>query len=226
MTDVIICGFGVAGRKVAESLQRHKIDYTTIDILIQKESLENHIIGDATSEEILQKAEIEEAKTIVAITDDDVTNAFIALIARQLNKSITILARVEEVENIEKMDKAGADYIFSMAKVGRFIAKSAIEPYIADFLDMVNLKEDLEMMQIDLSEKSKLVDKTLARSKIWKKTGAHIIAIRRGDATIYATAEDEILRVDDKIIVIGTGEQIRSFYNIAGPETPIEPMSS
>jgi K+/H+ antiporter YhaU regulatory subunit KhtT len=78
------------------------------------------------------------------------------------------------------------------------------------------------MMQIDLTEKSKLIGKSLARSKIWKKTGAHIIAIRRGESTVYAPSDDEILQADDKIIAIGTGEQIRSLYNLTGPDSPIE----
>ena len=223
MTDVIICGYGIIGKRVAHALRHHRISYTAVDTrdtVFEEDTM--HIHGDATSEDILKKAGIEEAKTIVASTDDDITNAFITLLARALNKDITILASVEDVENIDKLDKAGADYVFSMAKVGRFIAKNAIEPFVAEFLDMVNLMEGVEIMPIEISENSKLTNKTIKRAKILRNTGANIIAIRRGKDTIYSPSEEEVILPNDILLAIGNAEQVRGLFNLAEPEKSIE----
>ena len=216
MKDVIICG-------AAHALRHHDISYIAVD---KKEDVFDdetvYIRGDATSEDILKKAGIDEAKTIVASTDDDITNAFITLLAKQLNKDITILASVEDIENIDKLDKAGADYVFSMAKVGRFIARSAIEPFVAEFLDMVNLMEGVEIMPIGISDNSIITNKTIKKAKILRNTGANIIAIRRGKDTIYSPSEEEVIVPNDILLAIGNAEQIRALFNLAEPEKSIE----
>jgi voltage-gated potassium channel len=222
MKDVIICGYGVIGKRVSHALRHHGISYIAVD---KKEGVFDDIVyihGDGTSEDILRKAGIDEAKTIVASTDDDITNAFITLLAKQLNKDITILSSVEDIENIDKLDKAGADYVFSMAKVGRFIARSAIEPFVAEFLDMVNLMEGVEIMPIGISDNSILTNKTIKKAKILRNTGANIIAIRRGKDTIYSPSEEEVIMPNDILLVIGNAEQIRALFNLAEPEKSIE----
>jgi len=222
MSDVIICGFGIVGKKVAERLQKKQTSFIAID---QKDVFDNDsqlIVGNAASEEVLKQAGIENAKTIVAATNNDVTNAFITLLAKNLNKNITILARVEEIENIEKLDKAGADYVFPIATTGRFIAKSAIEPFVADFLDMINLKGGIEIMQLDVNEKSTIADISIKKAEIWNRTGTHILAIKRGDKIIYAPSEDEKIIPGDILLVIGSSEQIKSLHNLLEPEKTIE----
>ena len=222
MSDIIICGYGIVGKKVAERLQKNHISFIAIDEKDVFDKDTQHIIGNAASEEVLKKAGIENAKTIVAATSNDVTNSFITLLAKNLNKNIIILARVGEMENIEKLDKAGADYIFPIATTGRFIAKSAIEPFVADFLDMMNLTGGIEIMQMDVNDKSKIVETTIKKAEIWKRTGTHILAIQRGDQTIYAPSEDEKIKSGDILLVIGSGEQIKALHNLIEPEKIIK----
>jgi len=212
MVDVLVCGYGIVGQKVAASLRNHNITYKAIDKKPIAPELPDFIVGDATSEDTLKQAGVISAKTVVAATDSDATNAFISLLAKTLNKHVTILSRVGDVTNIEKLDKAGADYVFSMATVGRFIAKSAIEPFVGDFLDMVNVKEGMEIMQINIQGNSRIIGKSIKKAKIWKKTGAHIIAIRRGEKTLYSPSEDENILSDDKILAIGNADQIKTLY--------------
>jgi voltage-gated potassium channel len=223
MTDVIVCGYGIIGKRIAFALKKHNISYLAIDLHEPKiDETIPFLLGDATSEEVLMQANVDKAKTIVAATDNDVTNAFITLLARELNKNITILSCVSEIGNIEKLDKAGADYVFSMANVGRFIAKCAIEPFVAEFLDMINIMEGVEIMPLEITQNSKIANKTLKKAKIWKKTGANIIAIRRQKETIYAPSEDEKILPEDIILTIGNAEQLREIFNLNEPEKSIE----
>jgi voltage-gated potassium channel len=222
MVDVIVCGYGTVGQRVIKSLKNHNISFIAIDKKPIEKNFSDFIVGDATSEEILKKADVISAKTVVAATDSDATNAFICLLAKTINKHITILSRVGDVTNIEKLDKAGADYVFSMSTVGRFIAKSAIEPFVAHFLDMVNVKEGMEIMQIKVEDNSKISGKSIKKAKIWKKTGAHIVAIRRGEKTIYSPSEDENILNEDRIIAIGNADQVKALYSYVEPDKPFE----
>ena len=223
MPDVIICGYGTVGKRIAFALNKHQINFITID---KKQGLSDgtadHIIADATSEEILIQAGVETAKTVIAVTDSDMTNAFISLLVKHLNKNVAVLSMAHDVENVNKLDKAGVDYIFSMAKVGRFIAKNTIEPYVADFLEMINLSEDLEILPVHVSDKSRIVNKTIKRAKIRRKTGAQLIAIRRENKTIYSPSEKEVILADDYLLGLGSGEQIRALHNLCRPEKIIE----
>jgi len=223
MVDVIICGFGTVGKRVAFALNKHQIEFITIDNKPGvSDGTSNHIIGDARSEDTLIQAGVKNVKTVITVTDSDLTNAFIALLVKNLNKDITVLSMAHDVENVNKLDKAGVDYVFSMAKVGRLITKNTIEPYIADFLEMINLMEDIEIMQVHVSNNSRIVDKTIKKAQIHRRTGAQIIAIRRAEKTIYAPSEEEIILADDYILALGKAEQIRELYNLSEPEKSIE----
>jgi voltage-gated potassium channel len=222
MNDIIICGYGTVGKKVAERLQNNDISYIAIDEKDIFDNDSNIIVGNAASEEVLKQAGIENAKTIIAVTNSDVTNTFITLLAKNINKDITILARVVEMENIEKLNRAGADYVFPMAMTGRFIAKSAIEPFVADFLDMINFKGGIEIFQVEVSDKSIFANSTIRKADIWNKTKTHILAIKRGNQTIYSLSEDEQIKPGDTLLVIGTSEQIKTLHNLADPEKTIE----
>jgi voltage-gated potassium channel len=223
LVEAIVCGFGVVGKRVAMFLDKHKVSYVAIEERQLQEDNPFVLYGDAASEDTLKKAGIEEVSTVLAVTDDDKTNAFITLLSRKLNKNAVILARVEEKENVDKLDKAGADYVLPMTRAGRFLAKSAIEPFVVDFLDMASLTEDIEITQVEINEKSKLADTSIKKAKIWKKTaGVNIIAIRRHGDTIVSPTEEEILKPSDRLVVIGNAEQIKILHNLAEPEKVIE----
>jgi voltage-gated potassium channel len=223
MVNVVICGYGTTGKRVGYGLEKHGISFVAID---KKRSVLDGtagcILGDATSEEVLKQAGVNDAKTVVAVTNSDMTNAFISLLVKDMKKDITVLSTVNDVENVNKLDKAGVDYLFTMTKVGRLIAKNAIEPYVADFLEMVNLMEDIEIMPVLVSEKSKLSNKSIKKAKIRRNTGSQIIAIRRENQTIYSPSEDDIIYPGDYLLAIGNAEQIKSLYNLAEPDKTID----
>ena len=72
-----------------------------------------------------REARIGEARfCIVALNDDDV-NIFTTLMARNLNPGIRILARANEPPSVEKLYRAGADYVALLhGSAGRRLAGS------------------------------------------------------------------------------------------------------
>lgn len=139
----ILCGFGRVGRNVATELEATNHHYIAIDENL--ETLETHaekkpgmlyLQGDAADDDLLISANIEEAKGIFAVTGDDSRNLMISLTAKQLNPAARVVARCNDLRNVEKMRKAGADSIVSPNFTGGMrIASAMLRPHVVSFLD-------------------------------------------------------------------------------------------
>ena len=68
----------------------------------------------------------------------------------------------------------------------------------------------IDMEEIVIKEESELIDKRLRDAKISEKAGLIVLAIRReNDVFIFNPKADEVLRLDDKMIVVGSKDQIK-----------------
>ena len=113
---VIICGFGIVGEKVVETLAGRGISFIVIENNPQtanriRELGYNVIEGDATTSKALKDANIENAKAIAIVMDDDAKNLFSVLTARDLNTKVFIATRANDLFVKEKLVEAGADYV-------------------------------------------------------------------------------------------------------------------
>ena len=139
----ILCGFGRVGRNVGQELESTNRHYIAIDEKL--ELLELHaekrpgmlfIHGDAVDEDVLTEANINDARGVFAVTGDDSRNLMIALTARQLSATVRIVARCNDLRNVDKMKKAGADTVVSPNFTGGMrIASAMLRPHVVSFLD-------------------------------------------------------------------------------------------
>ncbi|MBA3044348.1 MAG: TrkA family potassium uptake protein [Candidatus Thermoplasmatota archaeon] len=210
---IIICGFGTVGKKAAEFLILSGRENLAIDV--NEKMFENYtgkyIIGDAKEEDVLKKADVEKASTLIACTDSDATNAFIILSALEINPDLTILARAEKIESVEKLYKAGADYVVPRTTIaGQMIAKHAVSPYAAEFISRVSLAKDVEITELLLPSGSKIANKKIGDSGIRNKSGTNIVAIKRNNKILQNLNSDTMLKENDILIVIGSAQQIKT----------------
>jgi voltage-gated potassium channel len=139
----ILCGYGRVGRNVGQELEATNRHYIAIDEKLdlleqqaEKKLAFYYIHGDAVDEDILTEANIHEARGLFAVTGDDSRNLMIALTARQMSGSVRIVARCNDLRNVEKLRKAGADAIVSPNFTGGMrIASAMIRPHVVSFLD-------------------------------------------------------------------------------------------
>jgi len=209
---IIVCGFGTVGKKAAEFLALSGRE--TLGIDVNEKMFENHmgkyIIGDAKKEEVLKKADVEKASTLIVCTDSDETNAFIILSALDLNPDLTVLARAEKLESVEKLYKAGADYVIPRTAIGsRMMVKHALSPYAAEFVSRIALAKDIEITDLLLPPGSKTANKKIGESDIRKKSGATIVAIKRNSEFLQNPNKNTMLKENDTLIVIGSAGQIK-----------------
>ncbi len=82
--------------------------------------------ADPTQQESLLGARIGEAAVLLALDDNDIENTFVTLAARSANSRIRIISRVKRLEDISKMERAGARRVIS--------PEVAIGEEMADFI--------------------------------------------------------------------------------------------
>jgi CPA2 family monovalent cation:H+ antiporter-2 len=115
---IVIIGFGLAGRHLAQTLKSSSISYTIIEangrIVAQGlEAGEPIIFGDAARWETLELAGIESAQImVVLISDPGAIKSCIGL-ARRINPKLTIICRTRRMNDIEQLLKAGANEVIS-----------------------------------------------------------------------------------------------------------------
>jgi len=223
----IICGLGVVGEDVINEFIRAKAPFVVIEknedvlTLLLKEFPEIiYVIGDATDDETLKKARIDEAKGVIAVLGSDADNLYICLTARSLNQNLRIIARAIESEAIDKLKKAGADYVFSPEKIGGVrLAAAALKPTVTSFLDTVLKGEYLNLVldEVKVQKNSSITDRTLRETNISKDIGIIIVAIKSTamNKLTFNPSSDTTIHQGDILISFGTPDQISQLRKVS-----------
>jgi|CXWL01.1.fsa_nt_gi CPA2 family monovalent cation:H+ antiporter-2 len=111
---VIISGFGRVGHTVAKLLESENIPYVTIDMdsfMVARERKNGIPIyyGDTARVHVLKSLAVERARAMI-ITHNDTRVAIQTINAvRELNPDLPIIARARNIEQVQKLEKAGAN---------------------------------------------------------------------------------------------------------------------
>lgn len=221
----VICGVGSTGAHVLAELLAVGEAVVVID---QSEEALAHvadprvitICGDATDDEVLARAAIARAKGIVATLDDDKTNLYVVLTARQLSAKARIVAKAVSPAAAAKLRRAGADAVVSPNLIGGMrIASELVRPHVVKFLDdmLRDRGAGLRIEEAQVQDGGSLVGRTLRGADVRGATGALILAVRMSDGTVeHAPQSDLRFEPGQLLIAIGTGEQIRKLRELAG----------
>jgi Trk K+ transport system NAD-binding subunit len=200
----VIAGFGDVGAGAYEELHASGISCRVVDSKPQEGM--DQVIGNAEDEDVLKKARIEGARfCIVALNDDDV-NIFTTLMARNLNPVVRILSRANDPASVQKLYRAGADYVALLPMIGgQTIARIVLEGQVTILVDLPN--GDIVVM--------KRLEKGRAGSvgNYCRKSGVRIIGIESPGRSIVTPGPDEMLLTGDDIIAVGDTEQLKKFIH-------------
>jgi voltage-gated potassium channel len=200
----VIAGFGDVGAGAYQVLHASGVSCIVVD---SKQQAVEQVVGNAEDEAVLKKARIEDSQfCIVALNDDDV-NIFTTLMARNLNPSIRILARANKPATVEKLYRAGADYVALLPMIGgQTIARIILADTATILLELPN--SDLVIL--------KHANKTYSKPVKWftRKTGIRIIGIESPNRSIIAPEAEEIILEGDALIAMGDTEQLKKFIHL------------
>lgn len=229
---VIICGVGRTGRQVVRELAGGGRPFVVIEhdekrASLIRESTDDEavvIVDDATHDETLERARIDEARGLISALSRDEDNLYVTLSARALNPDLTIVARAQEEETMNKLYRAGADHVVSPNITGGArMASALLRPNVLSFLDVITGGEGLALRleEVQLPEGSRLSDLTLEEARIPQKTGLIVIAVHEDgtdsghEELTYNPGPDVRLDAGDVLIVLGTPEQVDRLRTLA-----------
>jgi voltage-gated potassium channel len=216
----ILCGYGRVGQEIARILADEKADFVIIDKSregITQAEMDNHlyIMADAASDDTLKEAGIERARGLIVAIGNDADSTYVTLSARQIKPDLFIEARISSHEAEGKLKRAGADRIVSPYSIGaRRMAMLALQPEVADFIDIVSFKgHDMYLENLIVGKGSMLAEKTLGDAR--KESKAVVLAINRNNRKMITNPSDnEKIQAGDSLIAMGTREELRALEGI------------
>ena len=199
--ETIVIGYGKVGSRITAALDEAGLAYTVVD---RTEMDGVDVVGDATEPETLQAAGIENARSVILAMPDDTTTEFATLVVRDISPETEIIARVQEIESVQKMYRAGADYVLSLATVsGRMIASTILEDE-----DVLSLDQQVEVVR---TVAPKLVGQTIGDADVRSKTGCTVVGVERNGTVITDVGPEFGVETGDELIVAGTDDGVRQF---------------
>ena len=197
----VIAGFGDVGAGAYQELIASGVSCIVVDA--KPQGMEQ-VVGNAEDEGILKKARIEEARfCIVALNDDDV-NIFTTLMARNLNPVLRILSRANDPASVEKLYRAGADYVALLPAIGgQTVARIVLEEHVTILLDLPN-RDNVVMKRVTIARPDSI-------GSYLRKTGVRILGIEGPGHSVVAPTLGEVLLAGDKVIAVGNTEQLKKF---------------
>jgi voltage-gated potassium channel len=184
MTDhVILCGWGRVGRAIARDLGAHETAVVVVDSSQDRISTVPgpSICGDATDEEVLRAAGIDRARIVITALQADADNLYVTLTARSMRPGLFIVSRAAGNQAVPKLIQAGADRVVNPQDLGGArMAALAVQPHVAEFLDVVMHDGGLEIRleQVEVPVSSPLAGRTLSETRIHDLTGTLVLAMR------------------------------------------------
>jgi voltage-gated potassium channel len=220
---VIICGWGRVGRASAQYLVASGHQIVVVDRNASRLAGLSYpdVVGDVTDDHVLEAAGIKRARALIAALDTDADNVYVTLSSRALAPSLVIIARARSEDSKSKLIRAGADRAVNPQLIGgRRMAAFALQPHVAEFLDVVMHDEtlDFRIEQVEVAQQSVLAGRTVAEAAIGPTTGVLLLAVRSdGTGQFLANpAAETRLRPHSILIAVGTQPQLAELRKYAG----------
>jgi len=204
-SHAVIAGFGDVGMAAYAELMVAGMSCTIVDS--KEQDLPHQVIGNAEDEDILRKAGIETSQyCIVALNNDDI-NIFTTLMARNLNPPCQILARANEPQSVDKLYRAGADYVALLPTIGaQIVSRIVLSGLVTIILDLPD-GNMVVMKQATGGEVRKSV------RTVEERSGVRIIGIEGEGRYLVAPSPDERIAEGDAVIAIGDALQLKRFIH-------------
>jgi voltage-gated potassium channel len=226
----IICGYGRVGREVGREFRDAGAEYVVLDfnpeaLEYARENDDAYVDGRGTVDEDLEAAGLERARGVVASSDSDVDNLYIAVSVRALRPDLFIVARASTEDAAQKMLRAGADRVIQpYTAAGESMAKLMLKPQVSAFLDIVSRHggPDLRFEEIVVTRECRQAGRTIRDLRIRHQTGALVVALKKHDGTFDTTPNPDVeLHLGDVLIAVGTEEELKALEELFAPREAV-----
>ncbi|MFC7075213.1 potassium channel family protein [Haloarcula halophila] len=202
--ETVVVGYGEVGQTICREFASGGVPYTVLD---RQEKPSVDVVGDATEPDDLRAVGVEDARTVILALSNDTDTEFATLVVRDLNPNVEIIARAEGTENVQKIYRAGADYVLSLATVsGRMLASTILREE-----DVISMDQQVEVVRTTADG---LAGTTLGEADIRSRTGCTVIAVERNGDVLTDLGPDVDIRRGDELVVAGTDAGVTRFREL------------
>jgi CPA2 family monovalent cation:H+ antiporter-2 len=196
------------------------------------------LYGDAGNSEILLQASLPQARALIVTLPDDAAALAVVDTAHGLAPDLHVVARASTWDGARLLRAAGATEVIRPELEGgvEIVRRTLLELKLpirdvqryTDIVrregldesnrpsadqarvlhDLVGAARDLEVGWVLIAEGSPLAGRTLATSNLRTNAGVSVVAIGRHERLISNPGPDEVLRVGDRVAVIGTPAEV------------------
>lgn len=214
----VICGFGRVGSAVAEEILGHGgeivvIDHDDAHLAVARDHGMLTVAGDGTEESILVEARTQSARVLVAATESDASNTFIALTARALNPEIFIVAGARSESAESRLRAAGANRVFSMHRIaGRRMALAALQPMVVDVVDaMEGMRPGMVLAELVCADEAIGFEGSTLHEVFAGFDSVRVLGLERpGQDLAVGPPGETILRHGDRLMIYGAQSEIEA----------------
>jgi len=207
---VVIVGGGRVGRELAERLSDRGEEVVIVDRdqqVIEQLRVDGFAAhnGDGTNRTVLESAGIENAKTVAAATRDDDVNLLVGQLAANTYGVETVVARVNEPQNLDAFEGLDVDAISTSMSVAWSMDNVIERPGISQWMRELDRDGDVQEVEVTASEHA---GKTVSDLTDELPEGCHLALISRGDTNRLPHPDDQ-LELGDHLTFIGRREAVR-----------------
>ncbi|WP_407332818.1 voltage-gated potassium channel protein [Enterovibrio sp. 27052020O] len=144
----IVCGVSVLALSTISQLKRRNFDVTVLTAEDEERfpQIEQRLggkldilSGDCTDNTLLKTAGVDQCHAVLALTDDDATNAFIVLSVKELNPDTRTVVAVNDAKNMSKVKQVKADVLLSPQLFGSEVLASILSGEALDNEKLLNM---------------------------------------------------------------------------------------
>lgn len=215
---VLVVGGGKVGLNLTRELMAKGHEVTLIEEGRRRYSMLEpqleHVVqlGDGTELWVLERAGIGRADMVIAVTGDDEDNIIISQVARKKYGREQIIARCNNIRNMEHFDLLDISPVVSSTDLILSLIEHEVPKY--GLVHLLKLHhEGLEIIEVEASEGSQAAGKTLSQVDI-PEGGLIIAIVRDGDGVV--PSGDTLIEPGDEVMLVlnpGLEESITALFD-------------
>jgi voltage-gated potassium channel len=120
-SHIIVTGSGPLARSALKALTARGLHATAIWLARRPEDTdapEDLVLGDGSDTDVLHGANIEQARAVLALSEDDSFNAFVVLAAKEMNPNIRTVVAVSNSGNAQRLSRVHPDVVLTLPQLG------------------------------------------------------------------------------------------------------------
>lgn len=128
-SHIIVVGDGSLAHNATKALATRGLPVTAIRAARGPEDAEQPedlVVGDGSDTEVLHNAGVEQARAVLALSEDDSYNAFVVLAAKEMNPTVRTVVAVSNVGNTGRMMRVHPDVVLALPVIGSELLAMAL----------------------------------------------------------------------------------------------------